>query len=232
MNIQLLAGKLARTLREHGVQEACRRALGHLGRRSAADPFDSRHGTDTGGLEPLWKLSIRSPNARFGERYEATGEQELTAALAHLGADYRRFTFIDLGCGKGRPLLVAARSGFARVVGVEFARELAEIARRNLQRQGATQATVVHGDAAEFAFPAGNLVVYLYNPFSDQVLRKVVAHLQADASGDCFVIYKSPRCAAVWDAAGTFSRMPSPPLAPHLAIWRRSGRAADSGATA
>lgn len=111
MNVQLLTAKLIRTFREDGIQATCPRVIAHLGRQGSVEDLDRKHGTDTGGLEPLWKLSIRSPNARFGERYQATGEEELVAALTFLGEDLHDFTLIDLGCGKGRTLLVALTNG-------------------------------------------------------------------------------------------------------------------------
>ena len=37
--------------------------------------------------------------------------------------------FVDFGCGKGRVLLLAAGFGFARITGVEFAKELCDIAK-------------------------------------------------------------------------------------------------------
>jgi SAM-dependent methyltransferase len=223
LNVQLLTAKLVRTFREDGMLEACRRAVAHLGRRRSVEDFDRMHGTDTGGLEPLWKLSIRSPNARFGERYEATHERELTAALDFLGEDLRSFVFIDLGCGKGRTLLVASSMGFERVIGVEFARELAEIAQRNLNRVQARNAMVLHADAADFEFPDGNVVLYLYNPFSEEIVQKVLGRLRASGPGKRYVVYKTPRCAHLLDASGFLDRFGRPPAAPHMEIWR--GRA-------
>ena len=220
MNVQLLTRKLMRTLRDDGVAAACRRVVAHLGQPPEVADFDRRHGTDTGGLEPLWKLSIGSPNARYGERYEATDEHELVAALEFLGEDLRGFTFIDLGCGKGRTLLVAARMGFAQVIGVEFARELAEIATGNLRQLQAANAVVLHADAADFVFPHGDLVLYLYNPFSEQVLQQVMSRLHAADTGRRYVIYKRPRCAAVLDTSGFLERHGHPPTAPQMAIWR------------
>ncbi len=90
------------------------------------DSFDLRHGTDTGGIEPLWKFHIRSSNRSFGFCYQPTDEKELVDAVNFLSEDLRAFTFVDLGCGKGRALLVASNLGFEQVIGVEFARELNE----------------------------------------------------------------------------------------------------------
>ena len=122
MDIQLLHIKIVQTFHADGFQATIRKAFVHLTRRRTTDDFDLRHGTDTAGIEPLWRFEIRSPNARFGVRYQTTGEQELVDTLKCLHEDPHAFTFIDLGCGKGRALLVASNLGFIQVIGGEFAR--------------------------------------------------------------------------------------------------------------
>ena len=52
--------------------------------------------------------------------------------LDSLAIDASRFTFVDLGCGKGKPLMVAASYGFRRLVGVDISAECIAIARRNI----------------------------------------------------------------------------------------------------
>lgn len=220
-------------LYREGVAATCRRAWSQFAGSLNADRFDRANGTETSGLVPLWQLSIDSANARYGERYEATTEDELVEALAFLDEPLYTFSFVDLGCGKGRTLIVAARLNFKEVVGVEFARELADIAKDNLVRQGASRATVMHADAASYAFPAGNTVVYLYNPFSEQVLAQVLENMRASGEGKRYVIYKAPRCARMLDECGFLERHGQPPGAAHIQVWR-GGTAAreDAKATA
>lgn len=230
MNLRLLAAKLFRTLAEDGPAATYRRALAQLPQRRTPDAFDVDNGTETSGIEPLWRLSIKSPNARFGERYQASTEQELLTALEFVDEALDTFSFIDLGCGKGRTLLVASRMGFRRVIGVEFAEELAKIASRNLVERGARDAVVLHADAADVTFPAGDTVVYLYNPFSEEVLARVLENLRAQQDGELYVIYKEPRCARLLDESGFLVRHGRPPAAQHIEIWRgtRGGRGAAS----
>lgn len=222
MDVQLLVATVIQSLRQDGARATVTKvvaSLRHSRRSNVADDFDMKHGTDTGGQAQLWTFRIPSQNRRFGGRYQATGEQEFVDAIKFLHEDLHKFTFIDLGCGKGRTLLVAARLGFRRVIGVEFARELVEIAQANLAKLGLANATVEHIDAADFRFPSGDMVVYLYNPFSQEVMRKVVANLRTVQSKRLYVIYNFPESAEVFDMSGFLSRFGCPPKRPYIQVW-------------
>jgi SAM-dependent methyltransferase len=223
VDVQLLTLKIVQTLRRDGLRAALRKCINNIKHDRSADDFDLRHGTDTGGIEPLWKFKIRSPNACFGSRYEVTQEQELADSVNFLKEDLENFTFIDIGCGKGRTLLVAAKLGFKQMIGVEFAGELVEVARTNLAKRQIANAVVLHVDAADFDFPDSNLVVYLYNPFSQEVLRKVVANLKAGCSKRLYVIYKGQQCAEIFDSSSFLRRFGSSPTARHIQIWSAVG---------
>jgi 16S rRNA G966 N2-methylase RsmD len=123
----------------------------------------------------------------------------LPAALRfiNLQPDTDNYTFIDLGCGKGRMLLIAAQNGFQKIIGVEFASELVAVARENIRKMALENITVINADAIEFVFPPGNLVVYMYNPFQNKVLRPVLENLRRQLSGVLYIIYRNPRCAAL-----------------------------------
>lgn len=219
LNVRILTEKVSRMLAREGIAPMCRRALTHLRPRGQRDAFDLEHGTETSGLEPLWKLNIDSPNARYGERYEATTAEELLAVLKFLNLPTQSFTFIDLGCGKGRTLIVAARFGFGRVIGVEFAQELAATAQANIAKQELRNAFVLQADAAQFTFPHGGKVIYLYNPFSAEVLARVLDNLRACRDEPLYVVYKSPHCAALLDSCDFLHRHDKAPGAEHIAIW-------------
>ncbi len=93
-------------------------------------------------------------------------------------------TFIDMGSGRGRVLLIASERAFRRVLGVEFTSELHESALENIRRfpdarMRCRDVTSVLGDAAAFDFPAEPLVLYFDNPFNEKIMTKVVANLAA-----------------------------------------------------
>ena len=90
-----------------------------------------------------------------------------------------QYTFVDLGSGKGRMLLMAARHGFKKLRGVELRQELHEQACRNFRqynRNGCSMESL-NLDAASYEFPDDKLVLFFFNPFSSTVMQKVLDNL-------------------------------------------------------
>ncbi len=161
--------------------------------------YDCDHAVDT-----TWArlpLSVRLREV-FSERlYQPTVESEFAEIMQQLTTvDFETFTFIDLGSGKGRVLLMAAMYPFAQVVGVEVQPELDAIARRNIERfhepgQQCREIRSICADAREYEFPAESVVLYLFNPFPDYVLREVLTKLVASVRTTprrVFVLYNAP----------------------------------------
>jgi SAM-dependent methyltransferase len=174
------------------VKQAVRHAIATAS--PGQDDFDLRYGTDTAGVSHLWNYKIESSNATYGVSYGSISERHIQVLLAPLP---RSASFVDLGCGKGRPLLVAAAMGFHHVTGVEFVRELAEIATRNL-RTLAVNGTVLCADVADYDFSPGQLIVYCYNPFASTVMTIVAEKLRRH-QGELWVVYVNPRHGSLFD---------------------------------
>jgi SAM-dependent methyltransferase len=118
-----------------------------------------------------------------------------------------RSTFVDLGAGMGRVVLHAARRPFRQIVGVEISPALLEVAKENRAayrgQRACADVRLVRADAATFAFPRGDLVVYLYNPFTATVLGNVLDRL-AVQRGRVAIVYHTPVEAATIDAHPAF----------------------------
>jgi SAM-dependent methyltransferase len=125
------------------------------------------------------------------------------------------FTFIDLGSGMGRAVLLASRFPFRAAIGVELHPTLARIARKNLSLWRASQRPlapmkIVCGDALGFQFPPGPCVVFLFNPFRAPVLRRLAAAWAsafAARPGQLDVLYVNNEQAAVLDRQRGFARL-------------------------
>lgn len=162
--------------------------------------FDWRHGVHTCGDANLTDLTLVGSNANHGVFYHAAHPKFLFEVFSSLKIDYASHTFVDLGSGKGRALLVASEFPFAEIVGVEFASELHAIACENIRRyrsksQRCENVRSVNLDAAEFEIPVTPLVLYLFNPFRPGVLTPVLQRLQRSLDShprDVTLIYAAP----------------------------------------
>lgn len=141
--------------------------------------------------------------------------QMLEALEQATGLDFADLTFIDLGSGKGRTLLMASDYPFRRIVGVELLPALHYIAEQNLAQyksdsQKCFTLESVCTNAAEFKFPAGPLLIYLFNPFPEAVLRCVLTNLLRalnESAGAAFLIYYNPQHADVIAEAGYLQKI-------------------------
>jgi SAM-dependent methyltransferase len=228
LDVKLLFRKVVQISRTAGFRGLLRSAFRNLRPDAKEDVFDAKYGTDTGGSLPLWKFHIASPNARHGLHYAASDQEDFGEALSSVQEDFHTFTFVDLGCGKGRTLILASKFGFQAIIGVEFVAELASVARANVTKMGIVNASVVHADAAKFSFPEGDLLLYLFNPFTEEVMRKVVANLQKCSWTErkLYIVYNNPLFAAVLDSSSFLRRFASPPTARYPTVVWRSNRAA------
>lgn len=216
--------RAAQLYREHGplgmasvVAERFRRLTGRLtpeeaawqARKTSTDlAFDRAAGVDTSGVQHLYGLSITGPNARFGVNHIASDPDDFARAIGSLDIDFAAFSFVDLGSGKARAVLMAARLPFKTVVGVEFAAELHAAACTNvatLESRFRSRIKLIHGDASQFDPPDGPLVVYLYHPFGPEIIGKVARRFLDDwreRPRPIFVVYVNPQHADDWLLAG------------------------------
>ena len=167
--------------------------------------FDSLYGVETGGITQLKQLQVAG-DAEDSVPHIASDPDEFHSAMGALGIEHKRFTFVDIGAGKGRALLLAARYGFKRLVGVEFARELVDVAQRNLQAARlAVPASVLHEDATRYELPDGPIVQFMYNPFGGKTMAAVAQRTRASFDRNprpLHVVYVVPKELEAWIAAG------------------------------
>jgi SAM-dependent methyltransferase len=136
------------------------------------DAFDRSRGVRTAGIKSLfWRRLV------MGKRMLTVRYQPVDPAMFHEAiAAVPRWTFIDMGCGKGRALILAHEHGFGKLIGVDFSPVLCQYARKNLEKLG-IQATIVNTDARDFDFPPEACVVFFYNPFGAAILNHVLSKL-------------------------------------------------------
>jgi len=171
-------------------------------------PFDQLHGVDTSGFVPGFLLGSA---ARIG--YAGAQPGIIRKALTVI-PEPRQCHFLDIGCGKGRPLLVATEFGFRAITGVEVSPGLARIARRNAgiltnACPDRTRVNIVTADAAKYRLPAESLVIFLYNPFDGALTRRFLGNIEASLLQNprtLYIVYYNPVFAGMLDASPALER--------------------------
>lgn len=150
-------------------------------------PFDAANGVRTSGL-------IAGRHLKTGHRHDrhATAYYGVAPSVFHrLIQRWRRtgpaapigdFTFIDIGAGMGRAVLLAAEMPFRQVTGIELHPTLAGIARRNLQHWRAlgrvqSPTRIRCCDAIEMPLPKTPTLAFLFNPFGAAVMRRLLRRI-------------------------------------------------------
>lgn len=156
--------------------------------------YDWEHqGVDTTSATVTWRTRLLA--AISGAPYQPTEPTVFAEMLHALAIDFRQFTFIDIGSGKGRTLLMAAELGFHSAIGVELLPELHRVAQRNIAASGRHNMQSVCSDARDYQFPPDPLVVYLFNPLPAAALEKMIDNLHASLarqSRAVRIIYHNP----------------------------------------
>jgi hypothetical protein len=136
----------------------------------------------------------------FHSPYQPTEPSLFREMMASLPVAFDTFTFVDLGSGKGRTLLMASEYPFRKIVGVELMAELHRAAEENIRAyhsatQRCSQIEAVCTDACEFVFPTEPLVLYLFNPLPESGLRRLIASLEKSLAANprpLYVLYHNP----------------------------------------
>jgi SAM-dependent methyltransferase len=174
--------------------------LGPKGQRERT--FDKRFGVETSGTVGKYELGVDTPNVIYAVEYRPAPIEDFKRIIGGLAINYKDWTFLDLGAGKGRAVLLALEYNFKTVVGVEFSPDLARIAQSNLSPF--KNAHILCQDAAEYIFPQDPLVIFLNNPFHGTVMEQVLAHLGDSLLShprDVYIAYWNPFCQALFNAA-------------------------------
>jgi SAM-dependent methyltransferase len=190
--------------------------------RGVLHPFDQKYGTDTGGYLGPEDLVKGGTNDAHNHGYSAIAPSVFNEAcrrwretLPGISGRIEAYSFVDVGAGKGRALLLASQLPFRKVIGVELSEELSRIAQENVARwsrvaRPETKIRVVRQDAANFQWPRTPLLVYLYNPFACSLIASMaesLASIAKSGSGVLDLLYVNPTCADTLESQGRFDRL-------------------------
>lgn len=156
---------------------------------------DCAHAMWTGGLIPIETLV---PDWHGFHDYAPTSYHAFRAFMSAVPIEAGRDVFVDIGCGKGRVLILAAQYPFRRIIGVEIARPLAMAAARHvarMRRKVCADVGVWTGRASEYPIPGDASVIYLFNPFHGRELTDLLQRLRCSLEASprrLHVIFNNP----------------------------------------
>ncbi|MEJ0094620.1 MAG: class I SAM-dependent methyltransferase [Methylocella sp.] len=176
-------------------------------------PFDKIYGVDTSGTFPPDLIQTSGVSTGFINCYLATTPSITRRALASL-PDIEAYTFVDIGCGKGRALIVASEFPFTDIIGLELSPELAKIAQSNIdkiQRQFPDRPLirVIEGNALEHMVLSGKVVFNIFHSFGPELMTELIHKIESALGSTLehvFFIYQNPVWGNVLDASPAMKR--------------------------
>jgi SAM-dependent methyltransferase len=199
-------------------------------------PFDEIHGVDTSGLIAAGNLITGHPSDAHVTAYYGIAPSILRTLIDLWRATspphpIQHYTFLDIGAGKGRAMLVASELPFHQVIGIELNPALADIAQSNLDHWLATHAAdttapplapirLYEQDALTFDLPRTPTLAFLFHPFEAPILKLLLRRIEtrfAKTPGTpphAFdLLYVNAECRKVLDQHPAFTRLFLGPVA-------------------
>ena len=146
--------------------------------------YDRIHNIQTTGSINIDSLhDIDSENRDFGRDYVPTPVSILKNSITAIDESIEDFVFVDVGSGKGRMLFAASNYPFKKIIGIEFSSRLCHICQTNInsfinKRIKCRDIEVIKDDIVNYSFPNENLFIFMFNPFSEYPMKKLISNLR------------------------------------------------------
>jgi SAM-dependent methyltransferase len=168
----------------------------HITRREIKG--EKKYGINTTGADELKDLEEKGIDISHATIYMPASYDMLELVLDQLDEKKIRH-FLDIGCGKGRVMCVAAAKGIDKVTGVDFSKEFCAAAKENLetvkQNHPALEYTVLNTDAFYFPIPDDADCIFLFNPFDEVIMSGVAENIEMSlerAPREISIVYLNP----------------------------------------
>jgi len=159
-----------------------------------------KYGSNTFIPVELKDLTITNGDRKKASRYEAVSFYMLEKLLTAFKKISGLTSIIDLGCGKGRVLMVAPHFGFTNITGIDFAEELCLQAQMNMREKQrefpGISWRVVNESVENYEIGIRDSVFFLFNPFTEVVLKDFLEKLDASCRQfprRIYFLYASPQ---------------------------------------
>lgn len=136
---------------------------------------------DFGGFFDPATVQAPTSSHPFANFYQPVRERPFRALFKNLKIPTNG-RFVDIGSGKGKALLLAADIGFNQILGIDLYDELNKVALKNIEKYQSLKPSlqkieVLSIDAAEYQFLPNDTCIFLNDPFSNEIMEKVVTRV-------------------------------------------------------
>lgn len=141
---------------------------------------EREYGIDTTGYDNLKALEKAGIDIYSATLYMPAVYPLLEECLGLVPISNRNH-LVDIGCGKGRALCVAAAMGYQQLTGIDISEKLCKEAVKNLRitkhKYPSIQFEISSINALDFTIPNTVDSIFLFNPFDGSIMQEVVANL-------------------------------------------------------
>lgn len=148
----------------------------------------------------LKNMTIIDGDIKKSSRYEAVSFYMLEKLFTAFRKISDQRSIIDLGCGKGRVMMVAAHFGFTSLTGIDFAKEMCEHAIINMKKKEKQFSNiswkVLNQNVEQYEINPADAVFFMFNPFNETVVKKILDKVDVSCKlfpRKIYFLYASPQ---------------------------------------
>ncbi|WP_317899157.1 class I SAM-dependent methyltransferase [Aurantibacillus circumpalustris] len=138
---------------------------------------------------------IKKSNSKEFFHYQGASYKVLFRIFSEI-KDINNLEFVDIGSGKGRAVFMAEYNGFNYVSGIEMDEVLVSDSKNNvaryLKKRKESQIAFIQSNALDYEYKNAPSVYFLFNPFNEEILKKVLDRILSSTFAETWFIYMNP----------------------------------------
>lgn len=146
--------------------------------------------------------SIKKSSSNEFFHYQGASYKVLFRIFNKIVAQTKELDFVDIGAGKGRAVFVAESFGYKNLTGIEMDKNLFSDSIENLKTYALKNKTsnilFVDANALDYNYKNKATVYFLFNPFNDTVLKKVLNQISSSTIKETWFVYMNPKYSKVF----------------------------------
>ena len=159
---------------------------------------EKKYGINSTGADELHELEKKGIDIDHSTIYMPASYDLLEKVFQQIPVNSFKH-FIDIGCGKGRAMCVAAHFGVTKMSGIDLSKELCDAAVENLAKTKTQfpglDHKIINNDAFYFSIPGDADCIFLFNPFDEVIMSGVINNIEESLEKDprkLTIIYLNP----------------------------------------